>query len=39
MGAIALGQGYDWIFFYASLLSASALLLTVWLSRRARSPA
>ncbi|WP_122575856.1 MFS transporter [Pseudomonas viridiflava] len=36
MGAIALGQGYDWIFFYASLLSVSALLLTVWLSRRAR---
>jgi len=36
MGAIALGQGYDWIFFCASLLSVSALLLTVWLSRRAR---
>ncbi|PCK90445.1 MFS transporter [Pseudomonas viridiflava] len=36
MGAIALGQGYDWIFFYVSLLSVSALLLTVWLSRRAR---
>ena len=36
MGAIALGQGYDWIFFYGSLLSVSALLLTVWLSRRAR---
>ena len=35
MGAIALGQSYDWIFFYASLLSVSALLLTVWLSRRA----
>ncbi|MEE4732844.1 MFS transporter [Pseudomonas alliivorans] len=39
MGAIALGQGYDWIFFYASLLSVSALLLTLWLSRRARQPA
>ncbi len=36
MGAIALGQGYDWIFFYASLLSVSALLLTLWLARRAR---
>ncbi|MBP0944847.1 MFS transporter [Pseudomonas alliivorans] len=39
MGAIALGQGYDWIFFYASLLSISALLLTLWLSRRARQAA
>ncbi|WP_122744279.1 MFS transporter [Pseudomonas viridiflava] len=39
MGAIALGQGYDWIFFYASLLSISALLLTLWLSRRARQTA
>ncbi|MEE4715328.1 MFS transporter [Pseudomonas alliivorans] len=39
MGAIALGQGYDWIFFYASLLSVSALLLTLWLSRRARQAA
>lgn len=36
MGAIALGQGYDWIFFYASLMSVSAMLLTVWLSRRPR---
>ncbi|WP_122207327.1 MFS transporter [Pseudomonas viridiflava] len=35
MGAIALGQGYDWIFFYASLLSVCALCLTLWLSRRA----
>ncbi|KPX94105.1 MFS transporter [Pseudomonas meliae] len=34
MGAIALGQGYDWIFFYAALLSACALALTIWLSRR-----
>lgn len=34
MGAIASGQGYDWIFFYASLLSVCALLLTVWLSKR-----
>ena len=39
MGAIALGQGYDWIFFYASLLSIGALLLTLWLSRRPRNPA
>ncbi|RRV10395.1 MFS transporter [Pseudomonas sp. v388] len=37
MGAIALGQGYDWIFFYASLLSIGALLLTIWLSRRAQA--
>lgn len=37
MGAIASGQGYDWIFFYASLLSVCALLLTVWLSRRSRA--
>ena len=36
MGAIALGQGYDWIFFYASLMSVSAMALTVWLSRRPR---
>jgi MFS family permease len=36
MGAIASGQGYDWIFFYASMLSICALLLTVWLSRRAQ---
>ncbi|PBP94972.1 MFS transporter [Pseudomonas congelans] len=35
MGAIALGQGYDWIFFYAALLSVCALALTIWLSRRA----
>ncbi|KPX86084.1 Major facilitator superfamily transporter [Pseudomonas amygdali pv. mori] len=34
MGAIALGQGYDWIFFYAALLSVCALALTIWLSRR-----
>ncbi|KTB81649.1 MFS transporter [Pseudomonas syringae] len=34
MGAIALGQGYDWIFFYASLLSICALGLALWLSRR-----
>jgi MFS family permease len=36
MGAIALGMGYDWIFFFAALLSMSALALTVLLSRRAR---
>ncbi|MBX8529636.1 MFS transporter [Pseudomonas cichorii] len=34
MGFIALGQGYGWIFFYASLLSIIALALTFWLSRR-----
>ncbi|KPB42787.1 MFS transporter [Pseudomonas savastanoi] len=34
MEAIALGQGYDWIFFYAALLSVCALALTIWLSRR-----
>lgn len=39
MGAIASGQGYDWIFFYASLLSVCALLLTVWLSKRPQTRA
>lgn len=39
MGAIALGQGYDWIFFYASVLSVCALGLTLWLARRARQQA
>lgn len=34
MGAIALGQGYDWIFLYAALLSTGALLLTLWLWKR-----
>lgn len=34
MGAIALGMGYDWIFFFAALLSILALALTVLLSRR-----
>ncbi|MDH0747694.1 MFS transporter [Pseudomonas sp. GD03842] len=34
MGAIALGMGYDWIFFFAALLSMLALGLTLWLSRR-----
>jgi MFS family permease len=36
MGAIALGMGYAWIFFFASLLSLLGLGLTVLLSRRAR---
>lgn len=36
MGAIALGMGYTWIFFFASLLSIAALGLTVLLSRRAQ---
>jgi predicted MFS family arabinose efflux permease len=35
MGAIALGMGYGWIFFFAALLSVAALALTVVLSRRA----
>lgn len=35
MGAIALGMGYGWIFFFAALLSVVALGLTVMLSRRA----
>jgi MFS family permease len=35
MGAIALGMGYDWIFFIAALLSVSAFALTLFLSRRA----
>jgi MFS family permease len=35
MGAIALGMGYDRIFFFAALLSISALSLSVLLSRRA----
>jgi MFS family permease len=35
MGAIALGMGYDWIFFFAAVLSIAALSLTVVLSRRA----
>ncbi|KPX15757.1 Major facilitator superfamily transporter [Pseudomonas syringae pv. delphinii] len=39
MGAIALGQGYDWIFFYAAVLSVGALGLTLWLSRRASQQA
>jgi len=34
MGAIALGMGYDWIFFFAALLSVLALALTLLLSRR-----
>ncbi len=34
MGAIALGMGYEWIFFFAALLSISALSLSVLLSRR-----
>ena len=34
MGAIALGLGYGWIFFFAALLSILALALTVLLSRR-----
>ena len=36
MGAIALGLGYSWIFFFASLLSLAGLGLTVLLSRRPR---
>lgn len=36
MGAIALGLGYSWIFFFASLLSLLGLGLTVMLSRRPR---
>lgn len=35
MGAIALGMGYGWIFFFAALLSVASLGLTVVLSRRA----
>lgn len=34
MGAIALGLGYGWIFFFAALLSVLALGLTLLLSRR-----
>jgi predicted MFS family arabinose efflux permease len=34
MGAIALNMGYDWIFFFAALLSILALGLTLLLSRR-----
>jgi len=34
MGAIALGMGYGWIFFFAALLSVLALALTLLLSRR-----
>jgi predicted MFS family arabinose efflux permease len=34
MGAIALNMGYDWIFFFAALLSVLALGLTLLLSRR-----
>jgi len=34
MGAIALGMGYGWIFFFAALLSVLALALTMLLSRR-----
>lgn len=34
MGAIALGMGYGWIFFFAALLSILALALTLLLSRR-----
>lgn len=37
MGAIALGMGYASIFFFASLLSAGGLMLTVMLSRRPRT--
>jgi len=35
MGAVALGMGYGWIFFFAALLSVAALTLAVVLSRRA----
>ncbi|MFJ3485290.1 MFS transporter [Pseudomonas sp. NPDC090202] len=34
MGAIALGMGYGWIFFFAALLSVLALALTLLLSRK-----
>src|ERR1700712_1009196 len=34
MGAIALGMGYGWIFFFAAVLSIFALGLTLLLSRR-----
>jgi MFS family permease len=34
MGAIALGMGYDWIFFFAALFSLLALGLTMLLARR-----
>lgn len=34
MGAIALGMGYGWIFFFAAVLSVMALGLTLLLSRR-----
>ncbi|WP_447650338.1 MFS transporter [Pseudomonas abietaniphila] len=34
MGAIALGMGYGWIFFFAALLSIFALGLTLLLARR-----
>nr|WP_314583669.1 MFS transporter [uncultured Pseudomonas sp.] len=34
MGAIALGMGYGWIFFFAALLSILALGLTLLLARR-----
>lgn len=36
MGAVALGLGYSWIFFFASLLSLAGLGLTMLLSRRPR---
>lgn len=35
MGAVALNLGYGWIFFFAALLSVTALGLTVLLKRRA----
>lgn len=37
MGAIALGLGYSWIFFFASLLSIAGLGLTILLSARAKT--
>jgi MFS family permease len=36
MGSVALGLGYSWIFFCASLLSIAALSLTLLLASRAR---
>ena len=37
MGAIALNMGYPWIFFSAALMCGMGLLLSLSLSRRARS--
>lgn len=39
MGAIALGMGYDWIFFFAAVLSVLGLALTLLLLRRDYSAA